>query len=91
MNAYRTLPLCHSSLDKGHGFVRDLEQDLNEKEIRSLELQGYIKNAVSECGPTWKLTEQGRQVRDFLLGKRTRKMKVLDWIYKNVLRMNVII
>lgn len=89
MNSYDTLPLCNSTLDRGHGYVRDLE--LTEREVRGLEMQGYIKNAVSPHGDTWKLTERGRKVRNLMLGHRTRQQKIGDWILKNLLRMHVTI
>lgn len=87
MNAYNLLPICNEALKPGSGFVRDL--DMSAEDIRSLELQGYIKNAVSCKGDTWKLTKRGEEVRNFFLDKRSRKNRISDWMLRNILRMEV--
>lgn len=89
MKGYEMLPICNAALEPGYGFVSDLS--LTKDEIRSLELQGFIKNAVSAQGDTWKLTKKGRDTRDFFLKpeKRSVATRVADWFCYNVLRMRV--
>ena len=87
MMNYLSLPICSEALSKGSGLVRDLS--MSPKDIESLELQGYIKNAMSNHGDTWKLTKKGKQTRDFLLNKRSCKMKLADWFCRYILRLNV--
>lgn len=41
MNAYLNLPICSPALDKGYGVLSEL--NMTSEDIRSLELQGFIK------------------------------------------------
>lgn len=88
MQEYLSLPICNEALSKGSGLVSDLS--MSPSDIEELELQGYIKNAISHKGDTWKLTKKGRKTRAFFLNKRTARMKIGDWICRHILRLNVL-
>lgn len=84
---YRSLPICNEALSKRSGLIRDLS--MSREDIESLELQGYIKNAMSSNGDTWKLTKKGLQTRAFLLNDRSVKMRIGDWMCRNFLGLHV--
>ena len=86
MAEYMSLPICNEALSKGSGLVSDLP--MSREDIRSLELQGYIKNAMSRRGDTWKLTRKGAATRDFFLKRRTARMKAADWVCRHILRLH---
>lgn len=86
MSEYMSLPICSEALSKGSGLVSELQMSTDD--VRSLELQGYIKNAMSNRGDTWKLTKKGKETRDFLLKKRTARMKAADWLCRHILRLH---
>ena len=75
MDINATLPICNQALAQGYGFVRDLHGQMSDKDIKGLELQGFIKNAMSAEGDTWKLTKRGKMTRDILLGNSNKNFK----------------
>lgn len=87
MHSNFTLPICDTALSKGSGLVSDLS--MSPKDIESLELQGYIMNAMSSEGDTWKLTEKGRKTRAFLLHERSTKEKIADWVCHHILHLRL--
>ncbi|MBD5317787.1 MAG: hypothetical protein HDS09_00765 [Bacteroides sp.] len=91
MTDYTHLPICNDALKVKRGKVSDLRQSMLESDIRALELQGFIKNAISNDGLTWSLTKRGEEVRDYFLSKRSRFAKVADWTLRNIFRMNIVI
>lgn len=89
MNAYLNLPICSPALDKGYGVLSEL--NMTPEDIRSLELQGFIKNAVSGNQDTWSLTQHGKDVRNYFLSKRSLPTRIYDWIWRNIFRVHVTI
>ena len=89
MKAYMNLPICNPALNDESGFVSELKSKLGEKDFRSLELQGFIKNAVSKDGNTWALTKEGNKVRNYFLSRPSVKTRVSDWVLRNLLHMNI--
>ncbi|MDE6191051.1 MAG: hypothetical protein K2G47_05430 [Muribaculum sp.] len=83
------LPICSPALEKGHGVLSELH--MTAEEIRSLELQGFIKNAISGDECTWALTQHGKDVRNFFLSKRSLLTRIYDWFMHDVLRMDLTI
>lgn len=81
--------ICNEALSKGYGLLKDLERALSEDEARDLELLGYIENAISDNGETWKLTKKGKKVRKLLMRDKSLGDFVKDWIYTKILRFNV--
>ncbi len=89
MNAYLNLPICSPALDKGYGVLSEL--NMTPEDIRSLELQGFIKNAVSGNQDTWSLTQHGKDVKNYFLSKRSLPTRMSDWIWRNIFRVHVTI
>ncbi len=89
MNTYMNLPICSPALEKGHGVLSELH--MTAEEIRSLELQGFIKNAISGDECTWALTQHGKDVRNYFLSKRSLLTRIYDWVMHDVLRMDLTI
>ncbi len=89
MNAYLNLPICSPALEKEHGVISEL--NMTPDEIRSLELQGFIRNAVSGNQDTWALTQHGKDVRNYFLSKRSLLTRIYDWFMHDVLRMDLTI
>lgn len=81
--------IYNEALSKGAGLLKELEENLSEKEVRKLELLGYIENAISSQGETWKLTRKGLKLRKLLCGGNTPLDALKDWIYKHFLKFNV--
>lgn len=89
MNSYLNLPICSRALEKGHGKISDL--DMTPEQIRSLELQGFIKNAISGDQQTWALTQHGKDVRNYFLAKPSVWTRICDWVLRHILRMDIVI
>lgn len=81
--------ICSEALSKGYGLLKDLESELSEKEVRDLELLGYIENAMTSNGETWRLTAKGRELRKLMTKKPTMADSVKDWIFVHLLKFNV--
>lgn len=81
--------ICDNALSKGCGLLKDLEENLSISKVRELELLGYIENAIAPDGETWKLTSKGKKLRKLLLGRKSLKETVEDWIYIHLLKFNV--
>jgi len=81
--------ICSEALNRGCGLLKDLESALSENEVRNLELLGYIENAISSEGETWKLTQKGKKMRKLLMNHKSLGDFVKDWVYTKILRFNV--
>lgn len=81
--------ICNEALSKGCGLLKDLESALSENEVRDLELLGYIENAISSDGETWRLTKKGKKLRKLLMSQGSLNDFIRDWIYTKILRFNV--
>lgn len=68
-----------------------LRKNMSDKDIRSLELQGLIKNGFTHDERTWALTELGKEVRDSFVKPSSWLTRVCDWVLRNILRMNITI
>lgn len=77
------------ALSKGAGLLKDLEDELTPKEVRKLELLGYIENAISSEGETWKLTRKGVKLRKLLNEENTPIDTLKDWTYKHLFKINI--
>lgn len=74
---------------RNSGLMRDLENAITPQEIRKLERLGYIENAVSPHGETWRLSRKGKQARKALTEKSTFFDCLSDFFFRNVLRYRV--
>lgn len=81
--------ICNKALSKGSGLLKELEDQLSESNVRDLELLGYIENAMTTKGETWKLTSKGRKLRKLLSERNSCGDTIKDWFYRRILRFNV--
>lgn len=91
MEQYMSLPICNAALNEESGSISTLRQHMSDKDIRSLELQGLIKNGFTHDERTWALTSLGKEVRDSLVKSASRSTRFYDWILRYLLRMNITI
>lgn len=71
------------------GLLCDLEAAISAEEVRRLERLGYIENAVSPKGETWRLSKKGRKARKALVGKVSFRDRISDFFLSNVLHYSV--
>ena len=71
------------------GLMCDLEKTITPDEVRRLERLGYIENAISPKGETWKLSRKGRASRDLFLGKQSLFDRLSDFFYRQILGYRV--
>lgn len=74
---------------KNSGLMRDLEGAVTPEEVRRLERLGYIENAVSPQGETWRLSKKGKQARQALTEKPTIMDLLSDFFFRNILHYRV--
>lgn len=89
MNSYLNLPICNPALERGCG--KKSELNMTQEQVRSLELQGFIKNGISGDQQTWALTQHGRDVRNYFLAKPSGWTRVCDWVLRNIFRMDIVV
>ena len=71
------------------GLLSELEKVISPQEVRCLERLGYIENAVSPKGETWRLSKKGKQSRDILMQKYSWRDRISDFFYRHVLGYQV--
>ena len=49
------MTITNPALERGYGMLKTLEEQITPAEVRRLERLGYIENAISPKGATWKL------------------------------------
>jgi len=74
---------------KGCGLLKDLESAITPEEVRRFERLGYIENAISPKGQTWKLSARGKELRKLLDDNKTVFDKITDFIFIHILRYRV--
>lgn len=84
-----TLAITNDVFRYRSGLMKDLEAAISDKEVRRLERLGYIENAISPKGETWRLSAKGKAARNLLLGKRSLLGKVSDFFYHHILGFRV--
>lgn len=83
------LAIESSIFENKSGLLCDLETAISPEEVRRLERLGYIENAVSPEGETWKLSEKGRNARKALVGKVSFVDRISDFFLSKVLHYSV--
>ncbi len=83
------IPILHDSLKKGSGLMADLSKSMSIDDIKSMEIQGYIKKSYPSSGPTWTLTRKGSDTRRMLQGEKTLKLRISDFLLRYILRMRI--
>lgn len=79
------LAITNDIFRNSSGLMSELEAAISRGEVRRLERLGYIENAISAKGETWKLSKKGKASRDLLMGKRTFWDRISDFFYRKIL------
>lgn len=83
------ISIVDPALNKGYGMLSVLEKSISPAEVRRLERLGYIENAISPQGATWRLSAKGKRMRKNLMKGTSLAMRCSDFFFKYVLRYNV--
>lgn len=69
------------------GRLSDLERELGKTTVRQLEAMGFIKNAPSANGDTWKISDRARRLGDISSRPYTRRERIKDFYRYKLPRM----
>jgi len=83
------MTITNPALERGYGMLKTLEEQITPAEVRRLERLGYIENAISPKGATWKLSAKGQRMRKNLSRGSSFATRWSDFFFKHVLRYNV--
>lgn len=72
---------------KGH--LKDLEAKLDERSVRQLEAMGYIENAPSADGGTWKISSRADHIARLKYGSRSFIDRLVDLYFFKIRRVNL--
>ena len=76
-------------LNKGHGLKEELLKDISREDIERLYRSGYIRIGISPNGETFSLTKKGKKMLYLYSDKINIKDKILDFIFKYIIRFNI--
>ena len=71
-----------------NGYIKELESQLGTEKVRQLEAIGYIENAPSEKGYTFKMTNRAKRIAEGLYKRATLYDLVSDFYYTHIKRVN---
>lgn len=72
-----------------NGYLSELEKELGEQTVRQLEAMGYIENAPSAKGDTWKISSRAKRMADLKYKPSNMIERLVDWYYFNVRRVKL--
>lgn len=75
--------------NKGHGLKEELLKEILREDLNYLQLGGYIRIGISPNGETFSLTKKGKKMLYLYSDKINIKDKILDFIFKYIIRFNV--
>lgn len=70
------------------GYIENLEDELGENTVHQLEAIGYIVNAPSEKGYTYRISNKAKQIVFGLSEKRSIRDLLSDMYYRYVKRVH---
>ncbi len=76
-------------LNKGHGTIEELLTEISREDMERLYRSGYIRIGISPNGETFSLTKKGKEILYLYSDKVNIKDKILDFIFKYIIRFNV--
>lgn len=74
---------------KRNGYLSELEHELGEQTVRQLEAMGYIENAPSANGDTWKITRRARRMAGLKYKSSSMFERLVDYYYFNIRRVKL--
>ena len=75
--------------EKKNGYLSDLEKELGERTVLQLEAMGYIENAPSANGDTWKISNIAKRIANLKYKPSNIIERLVDWYYFNVRRVRL--
>ena len=72
---------------KGH--LKDLEAKLDERSVRQLEAMGYIENAPSIDGGTWKISSRADHIARLKYKSPSLLDRLIDWYFFKIRKVNL--
>lgn len=72
-----------------NGYLSDLESELGVRAVRQLEAMGYIENAPSANGDTWKISNRAKRMAELKYKPSNMVERLVDWYYFNVRRVKL--
>lgn len=69
------------------GTLRELEDEVGESTVRQFEAMGFIKNAPSRNGDTWKISDKAKRLAEVMTRTYTRKARLRDFCHYKLPRM----
>lgn len=72
---------------KGH--LKDLEVKLDERSVRQLEAMGYIENAPSIDGGTWKISSRADHIARLKYKSPSLLDRLIDWYFFKIRKVNL--
>ena len=75
--------------EKKNGYLSDLERELGERTVLQLEVMGYIENASSANGDTWKISNMAKRIANLKYKPSNIIERLVDWYYFNVRRVRL--
>lgn len=70
------------------GYVAELENMIGEEDVRELEAIGYIENAPSEKGNTYKISNMVKHMTSAFFDKRTFRDFISDFYFTYIKRVS---
>lgn len=78
-----------NTLKKGYGTIEELSEEISREDIEHLYRSGYIRIGISPKGETFSVTREGKEILYLYSNKISVKDRILDFIFKYIIRFNV--
>lgn len=75
--------------ERKNGYLSDLERELGVHAVRQLEAMGYIENAPSANGDTWKISNRAKRMAELKYKPSNVIERLVDWYYFKVRRVKL--
>ncbi len=72
-----------------HGLRADLVEKFDDRMVRQMEATGFIVNAPSDQGITWKVSRMANELATLKYSKLSWKERFTEWYYTHVRKVNL--
>lgn len=72
-----------------HGLRAELVEKFDERTVRQMEATGFIVNAPSAQGVTWKMSHMADEIATLKYSKLTWKERLVEWYYTHIRKVNL--
>ena len=73
---------------KKFGTISELSREFGETAVRQMEAMGYIINAPTKDGDTWKISSRAKKLAELRYRDNTLFEKLCDWFYLKVRKID---